>query len=105
MKEEELLQFVLDKLYISKEEFLTSSKREYVDARMLFVHFFIKNYKKRIHGVNTLLARFLYKSPCTISYYIDCHDALLKGDKMYKIKYTLLNQYFKYEHHPLTATS
>lgn len=98
MKEEELLQFVLDRLYINKEDFLTCSTREFVDARMLFVHFFIKNYKGRKHGVNTVLAKFLFKSPCTISYYIDNHRALLVGDKMYRIKFTLLNQYFKYEY-------
>jgi hypothetical protein len=97
------LQFVLETLYINKEDFFKSSKREFVDARMLFVHFFIKNYKGRKHGVLTVLANFMFKSPCTVLYYQENHDSCIMGDRMYRIKYTLLNQYFKYEYNTPTA--
>lgn len=102
--EEEILTIILDKLYINREEFFISGKREFVEARMLFIYFFIQNYKGRKHGMFTVLSKFLKKCPSTTLHYQLNHFSVLKTDKMYKIKFSLLNQYFKYEYLPLTTT-
>ena len=101
--EEEILTLILDKLYINREDFFISGKREFVEARMLFVYFFIQNYSGKKHGVLTVLSKFLNKTPSTTLYYELNHSSLLKGSKIYRIKYTLLSQYFKYEYLPSTT--
>lgn len=94
MKEEELLELFKEHLYIDEEEFFNSGKREGVDARTLFTTFFLKNHKGSNYGIKNRLSKFLKRNHSTIIYYLDIHPWLVKTNKPYRIKYTLLSQYF-----------
>jgi hypothetical protein len=86
---------ILSCLYIEEKEFYFSSKREHVDARILFWHFAKATHKGKSYEINTIVEKYLKKAHGTISYYRGLHPVLLKSNKMYRIKFTLLNQYFK----------
>jgi hypothetical protein len=88
--EEKILTLILDKLYINRENFFCSRKREFVDARILFTHFYIMFISKRKYGTYTILMKYLNKRNNVIAYYANQHYSLIKTNKEYKIKFNLI---------------
>lgn len=103
MTPKELLEFFIEKLYITKEQFFESRKRKGVSYRMLFTYFYIKHSGESHYGVHTTLSSFFNKTHSTVLYYRDSHEGLLKTDGIYKISFTTINQHFNNENHPFTT--
>jgi len=84
---------ILSCLHLEEKDFLYSRKRPFVEARTLFVYFYIREFKPKKYGTYTLLGKMLGKKHNTIIYYNDVHSILLKTNVEYRTKYTLVNQY------------
>lgn len=104
MKTEELLEFFIEKLYITKEEFFESRKRGGVSYRVLFTYFYMKHSGESNYGVHKTLSKFFKRVHSTVIYYKENHEGLLKTDKLYRRSFTTINQYFNNGNHPFTTT-